>query len=235
MDDRTGAGINVLLVHGAFVDASSWSNVIPLLQKQEYRVLAVQNPATSFADDIQTTRQALASLSGPTILVGHSYGGAVISNVGVGASNVVALVYIAAYAPDEKETIFDLNGKFPATPVVAHFVPAYLPGFVWIDPAAFPENFVQDIPEIEAQVLAVAQKPIALACFSVPSGVPAWKQVPSWYLVSSNDRTLHPEAERFMAKRIGATVREIPANHASPVSHPQEVFELIEAASEGVR
>jgi pimeloyl-ACP methyl ester carboxylesterase len=235
MSNRTGAGINVLLVHGAFVDASSWSNVIPLLQKQEYTVLAVQNPGTSFADDIQTTSQALASLSGPTILVGHSYGGAVISNVGAQASNVIGLVYIAAYAPDEKETIFDLNGKFPSTPVAAHFGPSYLPGFIWIDPAAFPENFVQDISEIEGRALAVAQKPIALACLGAPSGAPTWKHVPSWYLVSTNDRTLHPDAERFMAKRIGATTREIAANHASPISHPQDVLECILAASEGIR
>ena len=234
MSDITGAGINVLLVHGAFVDASSWSKVIPLLQKQGYNVLAVQNPGTSFADDMQTTSQALASLSGPTILVGHSYGGAVISNVGAQASNVIGLVYIAAYAPDEGETIFDLNGKFPATPVVPHFGPSYLPGFIWIDPAAFPANFAQDIPEIEAKALAVAQKPIVMACFTIPSGAPTWKQVPSWYLVSSNDRTLHPDAERFMAKRIGATIREIAANHASPVSHPQDVLELILAASEGI-
>lgn len=123
-----------------------------------------------------------------------------MSNVGAQPSNVIGLVYIAAYAPDEGEMVFDLNGKFPATPAAAHFVPSYLSGFVWIDPAAFPANFVQDIPEIEARALAVAQKPIALACFGVPSGAPTWKHVPSWYLVSTDDRTLHPDAERFMAK-----------------------------------
>lgn len=232
MSDKTGAGINVLLVHGAFVDASSWGRVIPLLQAQGYNVLAVQNPNTTFEDDIQTTSQALASLSGPTILVGHSYGGAIISNVQ--ASNVSALVYIAAYAPDEKESIFDINGKIPATPVGPYFGPSYRPGFIWIDPAAFPANFVQDVPEAEGKALAATEKPIAPACFGTPSGVPTWKSVPSWYLVSANDRTLHPDGERFMAQRIGATIREIPANHASPVSHPQDVVDLIVAASEGI-
>ena len=233
MMKTNGAGINVLLVHGAFVDASSWSRVIPLLQREGFHVLAVQNPNTSLADDITTTSQALASLSGPTILVGHSYGGAVISNVQ--APNVSALVYISAYAPDEGENVFDLNGKFPATPAAAHFVPSYLSGLVWIDPEAFPANFVQDIPESEARALAATEKPIALDCFRAKSGAPTWKNVPSWYTVSINDRTLHPEAERFMAKRMGATTRELASSHASPVSHPQEVLEVILAASEGIQ
>src|SRR5437588_10649289 len=140
-----------------------WSRVIPFLQREGFHVLAVQNPNTSLADDITTTSQALASLSGPTILVGHSYGGAVISNVQ--APNVSALVHISAYPPDEGETVFDLNGKFPATPGAAHSVPSYLSGLVWIDPEAFPANFVQDIPESVARALAATEKPIALDCF----------------------------------------------------------------------
>ncbi len=216
----SGAGINVLLVHGAFVDASSWSKVIPLLQARGYHALAVQ---------------ALASLSGPTILVGHSYGGNVISNVGGNAQNVLSLVYIAAYAPEEGESIQSINAHFPAPPLGKHVVPSYRAGFIWVDPAAFPQNFIQDVETTEARALAVAQKPIVPGCFGAPSGSPTWKQVPSWYLVSTNDRAIHPDAERFMARRMKATTREIDSSHASPVSHPQEVFDLIVAASQGAR
>jgi pimeloyl-ACP methyl ester carboxylesterase len=230
-----GAGINVLLVHGAFVDASSWSKVIPLLQARGYNALAVQNPLTSFQEDVATTSQALASLSGPTILVGHSYGGSVISNVGGPAKNVLSMVYIAAFAPEEGESVQSINAKFPPPPVSKHLVASYRSGFIWIDPAAFPQNFMQDVETTEARALAVAQKPIASGCFGAPSGAPAWKQVPSWYLVSTNDRTVNPDAERFMARRMGATTREIASSHASPVSHPQEVFDLIVAASQGAR
>src|SRR6266436_63454 len=228
----SGAGINVLLVHGAFVDASSWSKVIPLLQARGYHALAVQNPLTSFVDDVTTTKQALASLSGPTILVGHSYGGNVISNVGGNAQNVLSLVYIAAYAPEEGESIQSINAHFPAPPLGKHVVPSYRAGFIWVDPAAFPQNFIQDVETTEARALAVAQKPIVPGCFGAPSGSPTWKQVPSWYLVSKNDRAINPDAERFMARRMKATTREIDSSHASPVSHPQEVFDLIVAASQ---
>ncbi|WP_218030794.1 alpha/beta hydrolase [Dictyobacter aurantiacus] len=234
MNDTFGRGINILLVHGAFVDGSSWNKVIPQLQNRGFNVLAVQNPLTSLQDDIDTTTRALASLQGPTLLVGHSYGGSVISGIGAQASNAAGLVYIAAYAPKEGESVLDLNGKFPASPASAHFGPSYRDGFVWIDPPAFSANFVQDIPEIEARGLAVAQNPTALVCFQQPSPASAWKRLPSWYLVSANDRTIQPEAERFMASRIKATTREVPSSHASPVSHPYEVAELIFDAARGI-
>ena len=231
----SGAGITVLLVHGAFVDASSWSKVIPLLQASGYHALAVQLPLTSFQEDVTTTSQALASLSGPTILVGHSYGGHVISNVGLHAEKVLSLVYIAAFAPEEGESIPSINAHFPPPPLDKHLVPSYRSGFIWIDPAAFPQNFIQDVARTEARALAVAQKPIAPGCFTAPSGAPTWKRVPSWYLVSKNDRAIHPDAERFMARRMKAATREIDSSHASPVSHPEEVFDLIVAASQGAR
>ncbi len=231
----SGAGITVLLVHGAFVDASSWSKVIPLLQASGYHALAVQIPLTSFQEDVTTTSQALASLSGPTILVGHSYGGHVISNVGLHAEKVLSLVYIAAFAPEEGESIPSINAHFPPPPLDKHLVPSYRSGFIWIDPAAFPQNFIQDVARTEARALAVAQKPIAPGCFTAPSGAPTWKRVPSWYLVSKNDRAIHPDAERFMARRMKAATREIDSSHASPVSHPEEVFDLIVAASQGTR
>jgi pimeloyl-ACP methyl ester carboxylesterase len=229
----SGAGINILLVHGAFVDASSWSKVIPLLQGQGFNVLAVQNPNTSLQDDITTTSQAFASLSGPTIMVGHSYGGVVISNVGANASNLLGLVYIAAYAPDTMESVLSINALFPPAPVGKDLAPSYRSGFIWINPPAFPQDFIQDVDLAEAQAIAATEKPLAPQCFGAPSGSPTWKQVPSWYLVSKNDRVINPDAERFMAKRMGATTRQIDSSHGSPVSHPQAVFDLIVAASQG--
>ena len=181
------------------------------------------------------TEQALASLSGPTILVGHSYSGSVISNVGSTVSNLVGLAYVAAFAPEEGESIPSINAHFPAPPLSKYVVPSYRSGFLWIDPAAFPQNFIQDVDVAEARALAVTQKPIAPACFSVPSGFPLWKRVPSWYLVSKYDRAINPDAERFMARRMGTTTREIASSHASPVSHPQEVFDFIVVGSQGAR
>jgi len=227
----SGVGLNVVLVHGSFVDASSWSKVVALLQTQQYNALAVQIPLTSLADDIAVTRQALASISGPTILVGHSYAGMVITNAGTNVSNLIGLVYAAAYAPEQGESHNDLTAKFTPAPISKHVIPSYRSGFRWVDPPAFPADFIQDVPLPVARVLAVSQKPFAPLCFSTPSGAPAWKQVPSWYLVSKNDRTINPDLERFMAKRIGATTIEIASSHASPVSHPEDVFQLILAAS----
>jgi pimeloyl-ACP methyl ester carboxylesterase len=229
----SGAGINVLLVHGAWADASSWMGVIMRLQAQGYNVLAVQNPLTSFEEDVNITRQALDSLSGPTIVAGHSYGGAVITNASIGAANLHSLVYIAAVAPEEGESVMGIAGQFPTPPIAAHVVPSHRQGYNWVDPAFFPPDFVQDIAVEEAQALAVLQKPITPECFAAKSGPPAWKTVPSWYLVSGNDRAINVDSERFMAKRIGATTREIASSHASPVSHPQDVFEIIVAASQG--
>ena len=229
----SGAGINVLLVHGTFVDASSWSKVIPLLQRQGFNVLAVQNPNTSLEDDIATTSQAFASLSGPTILVGHSYGGVVISNIGGGASNLLSLVYIAAFAPDNGESVQSINALFPPAPVGKDITLSYRSGFIWINPPAFPQDFMQDEDLAEAQAIAATEKPLAPECFGAPSGSPTWKTVPSWYLVSKNDRVINPDAERFMVGRMKATTREIASSHASPVSHPEAVFDLIVAASQG--
>jgi pimeloyl-ACP methyl ester carboxylesterase len=232
-----GAGINVLLVHGAFVDASSWNKVIPLLQAQGFNVLTVQLPMTSIADDVAVTNEALAYLattSTPTILVGHSYGGVVISNAGLTGSNVRGLVYIAAFAPDSGETVQGLIGQFPATPVGNALAPSFVPNALWITPSAFPSVFMQDVDATKAQTDALTQKPWALPCLGTPSGTPTWKSVPSWYLVSQKDRVINPDAERFFAKRMGATTHEIASSHASPVSHPLEVFELIRAASQAI-
>jgi pimeloyl-ACP methyl ester carboxylesterase len=227
---RQPSGINVLLVHGAFADASSWSKVIPLLQREGHNVLAVQLPLTSLSDDVAITKNALAFLAGPTVLAGHSYGGAVISGAAYGAANAVGLVFASAYAPDKGETLLDLNGLYPPTEAGSHIGPSYRDGFAWIDPAFLPQVFAADVAPAEARVLAVTQKPISFNCFFEQAGEPAWKTRPSWYLVSKNDKTINPDLERFLAKRMKATTLEVASSHVSPVSHPLAVFGLIAAA-----
>ena len=222
---------NVVLVHGAWADGSSWSKVIPLLQEKGYNVTAVQIPLTSLADDVAVTSRVLSMQKGPTLLVGHSYGGVVITVAGANASNVVGLVYVSAFAPDAGEVLGELNGRMPAGSGQANIRPdAY--GFLWIDPKAFPESFAQDVDPVVARVMAAVQKPLAASIFGDKVTQAAWKSKPSWYLVSENDRIINPDLERFMSKRIGAKeVVSIPSSHASLVSHPSEVAKLIMDAS----
>jgi pimeloyl-ACP methyl ester carboxylesterase len=222
---------NVLLAHGAWVDGSSWSRVIAILQRHGHTVLSVQLPLTSLAEDVAWTRHVLAErLHGPTVLAGHSYGGAVISGAATGVESAIGLVFASAFAPDEGETLGELNSRFAPPPGLAHAQPDSL-GFLWFDPAAVPDNFAQDLPVPEARVLAAAQKPIAARSFADPAGPPAWKTLPSWYLVSTEDRMINPDLERFMAARIGATTVEVRSSHASPASHPNQVANLIMAAA----
>jgi pimeloyl-ACP methyl ester carboxylesterase len=222
---------NVLLVHGAWVDGSSWSRVIAILQRRGHNVLAVQLPLTSLAEDVAWTRHVLAErLTGPTVLAGHSYGGAVISGAATGVENVIGLVFASAFAPDEGESLGGLNAQFPPPPGSAHIQPDSL-GFLWFDPAAIPANFAQDLPLAEARVLAATQKPIAARSFTDLAGPPAWTTLPSWFLVSTQDRMINPDLERFMAARIGARTVEVRSSHASPASHPHQVARLILAAA----
>ena len=221
----------VVLVHGAFADGSSWRTVIRLLQGEDYQVIAVQLDLEALADDIATVRAALAALGSPTVLVGHSYGGAVISGAGIDAPHVISLVYVAAFAPDEGESLGDAVAGFPAAPGNEHVIPDYRPGFLRVDPAAYPQVFMQDVDKVEARALAVTQKPLAEAIFGMKAGKPAWRRLPSWYLVSADDRMINPDAERAMAARMGATTTTIRgAGHASLVSHPGEVSKAISAA-----
>lgn len=217
---------NIVLVHGAWADGSNWSKVIPLLQDEGFRVTAVQNPLTSLADDAEVTRRVLAAQEGPTILVGHSYGGAVITEAGADLPNVVALVYIAAFAPDRGEGLGDIFARQLQPPGAGSIRPDKN-GFLWIDPATFRESFAQDCDEVDARVMAAVQKPIAGRCFEDKVTTPAWRSKPSWYQVSEQDRMIPPDAERFMAKRMNATVISLPASHASLVSRPREVAKLI--------
>jgi pimeloyl-ACP methyl ester carboxylesterase len=223
---------NVLLVHGAWADGSSWAGVIPILRERGHTVVAVQLALNSLADDVAHTRQVLADrLHGPTVLVGHSYGGAVISGAAAGQSNVVALVFASAFAPDEGETLLDLNGKYPPTPLGEHLQPDSR-GKLWIDPTAFADVFCQDVDATAAGVLAAAQGPLTGAIFGEKAGPAAWRALPSWYLVSTSDRAIAPDLERLMAARMGASTVEVASSHASPVSHPREIADLIFAAAQ---
>jgi pimeloyl-ACP methyl ester carboxylesterase len=222
---------NVVLVHGAWADASTWSKVIPLLDKKGFEVTAVQIPLTSLEDDIAVTKRALAAQKGKTILVGHSYGGAVVTGAANDSPNVTALVYIAAFGLDEGESLEDLSkqGTPPAGSTQIH---PDEHGFLWIDRDGFRAAFAADVDPTEARIMAVTQRPLSIKSFVTKSGPPAWKHIPSWYLVSSSDQMIPPQAEELMAKRMGATVRTVAASHASMVSHPQEVADIICAAAD---
>jgi pimeloyl-ACP methyl ester carboxylesterase len=223
---------NVLLVHGAWADGSSWSGLIPLLRARGHTVVAVQLSLNSLADDVAHVRQVLADrLQGPTVLVGHSYGGAVISGAAAGQSNAIALIYASAFAPDAGEALGELSGKFPSAPLGDHLQPDSR-GKLWIDPTKYHEVFCQDVDAVQANVMAAAQGPLAGAIFGEPAGPAAWHTLPSWYLVSIADRAIAPDLERFMARRMRATTIEVDSSHASPVSHPREIAEFIFTAAQ---
>lgn len=222
------AAKNVVLVHGAWADGSSWTGVISLLQASGMNVTAVQNPLTSLADDVAATRRALALQHGPTVLVGHSYGGVVITEAGVDPK-VVSLVYVAALAPEPGEDFAALSGRFPTSPGGAHIKPR--DGFARLDEAGVVECFAQDLPKAQAKALAAVQGPIAATLFADKTTVAAWKSKPSFYAVSSADRMIAPELERFLATRMKATTIELPTSHASPLTRPNEIADLITAAA----
>ncbi|MBV7263344.1 alpha/beta hydrolase [Photobacterium sp. WH77] len=225
--------LNILLVHGAWGDASHWRHVIPALHNKGYNVRAVQNPLTSLPDDIERTSHLAASLEGPVLMVGHSYGGMVITGAG-NATNVVGLVYIAAFAPNEGENPGGLFGLREPPPGAAIIRPDEQ-GFLWLDPNHFHENFCPDVDETEALVMALSQKPIAARCFEDKSGSPAWKVKPSWYQVSAQDRMIPPETEKWFAERIQAKKTiTLQAGHAPMASHPNDIIELIDEAARQV-
>ena len=232
---NAGRGVNVLLAHGVWTDGSSWSRVIPLLQRRGHTVIALQLNLRSLAEDVAWARHVLAERvpPGPTVLAGHSYGGAVISGAGAGApaGRVIGLVFASAFAPDAGESLNQLGAMFSPPPGLAHLQPDSL-GFLWFDPAAIPANFAQDVPLEQAQVVAATQRPGTGALFSeVLAGPAAWRTLPSWALVSTQDRMINPDLLRFMARRAKATTIEVASSHASIVSHPREVAGLILAAA----
>lgn len=228
----------VVLVHGAFADSSGWAQVGTALQAEGYPVIAFSNPLRGVDYDSQYLRDFLSTLAGPVVLVGHSYGGALITNAATGNPNVKSLVYIAAFALDQGETVQAANALGGGqTEVVNHLVVRPFPGAAegngdaYIDPAYFPQLFAQDLPRAEARFMAASQRPAALASLGTPSGEPAWKTIPSWYMVASQDRIIPPEAERAMAARANATTVEVRSSHVPMLSRPDAVTSLIERAA----
>jgi pimeloyl-ACP methyl ester carboxylesterase len=227
------AARNVVLVHGGFVDGSGWEGVYKALRKDGFAVSVVQNPTISLADDVNATRRVVAAQDGPVILVGHSYGGAVITEAG-NDPKVVGLVYIAAFAPDSGESVSTLiKDPPPGAPV-----PPILPpenGYLLLDKGKFAASFAADVDPELAAFMADAQVPWGLEALGGTISEPAWRSKPSWYLVATDDRMIPPPAQRFMSKRAGSTVVEAGGSHAIYVSHPAAVVELIVEASKGSR
>ncbi|MBL1079271.1 alpha/beta hydrolase [Nocardia sp. 2] len=228
----------VLLVHGAFADGSSWGGVVEQLQRKGFRVTTAAVPLRGLEYDSAYIRGILDAMPGKTLLVGHSYGGAVITNAAAGSPKAAGLVYVAAFAPDQGESLGELDGRFggPATKIT---LPQTVPGSpapeLVIDTAKFPEYFAQDVPPVRAAVLAAGQRPISVAAFTETTGAPAWRTLPSWYLVAADDRMIPPAGQREMAARAKATVTEHAGSHAIAVSHPETVVTVIDQAAGTLR
>jgi pimeloyl-ACP methyl ester carboxylesterase len=229
-DERPGPKPTVVFVHGGWADASSWNAVAERLEDRGYTVLAPANPLRGLQNDAAYLSSILATISGPIVLVGHSYGGMVMTDAATGNPNVKALVYIAAFAPDVGDSIATLEAMNPGSEVgLSTLTLRPYPGGVdaYITPSAFHSAFCADVPTSTAAVMAATQRPIDAAVEADPSGPPAWRTIPSWYLVASDDHAIPPATERFMAQRAGATTVEIPASHVAMISHPAAVTDLI--------
>jgi pimeloyl-ACP methyl ester carboxylesterase len=230
----TAPNPTVVLVHGAFADASSWNKVIARLQRDGYPVVAVANPLRDLVGDSAYLSSVLDTIPGPVVLVGHSYGGAVITDAATGHPNVRALVYIAAFAPDQGESGLAILGGYPGSQLPKALVVRPFPGGqdAYVDPASFQQVFAADAPPGVARLMAVDQRPVALAAFAEPSSAPAWKTIPSWFMVAGADQAIPPAAEQAMAKRAGSHTVTVPgASHAVLVSHPDATSDLIETAA----
>ena len=221
---------NIVLVHGAWADGSSWSAVIERLQADGYNVTAPQFPETSLADDVARLRHVLDLQDGPTVVAAHSYGGQIMTALGTNAPNVVGLVYIAGFGLDEGESIGALLKQGPPTPALANLV-IDDEGFAWIPEGDFVNHFAADVDPVKAKVMFAVQQPLAASTLEDVMGVPAWKSQPTWFLVANGDQAIPPDAERQFAKRMGATTIEVASNHVAMVSHPDEVVELIVTAA----
>src|SRR6059036_4026119 len=234
---------SIVLVHGAWADGSSWSRVVGLLQVQGYTVYVPPNPLRGLASDSAYIASFLQSITGPIILVGHSYGGAVITNAATGNPNVKALVYVDAFAPDQGESLATLSSVPPPpgqSPSCVSGDPTQVFNFVpltggdidlYIKPSLFPSCFANDLPPNEGAVLASTQRPLTLSTLSQTSGVPAWKTIPSFYLVGTIDKAIPPFAQLFMAHRANATIVEVRGSHLVMISHPEAVVDLINQAA----
>ncbi len=224
---------NVVLVHGAWADGSSWSGVIQELQRDGYSVMAPQFPLTSLADNVSRLRQVLVDQPGPTIVAGHSFGGQILTALGTEAPNVIGLVYIASFGLDEGEAIQDLVSQDSPTPATAH-LHVDAKGFAWLPQDDFLNHFAPDVDRVKAMVMFAVQQPLPLSSYGEKMGTPAWKMLPSWFMVATEDRVIPPEAERTFAKRMRATTEEVKSSHVIMVSHPDRVTSLIERAAQAV-
>jgi pimeloyl-ACP methyl ester carboxylesterase len=229
MSDKPG----IVLVHGAWADGSSWSAVIESLQADGYAVSAPQFPETSLADDVARLRQVLRRGTGPAVVVGHSYGGQIMTALGPDSAGVAALVYIAAFGLDQGESLGALLRGGPPTPALAHLI-VDEQGFAWIPQEDFVGHFAADVDPVKAKVMCAVQQGLSMSTFEDVMAVPAWKSHPSWYLVATNDEAIPPDAERMFAKRMGAHTVEVSSSHLAMVSHPIEVVDLIKAAAAAV-
>ena len=221
---------NVVLVHGAFADGSGWEAVANILMKNGYKVSVAQPPETSYADDQRSTKAAIEAMGGPVVLVGHSYGGSIITEAG-NHPNVGALVYIAAFALDEGESCASIEQALPQAST------AFRPdnnGNWWIDPEHFAADFAADIPKEKAEFMAIAQVPISTDAFTHKVKNPAWRHKPTFYMVATEDRSINPDQERMMAKRANAKTVEVKASHVAYMSYPKETAKLIEEAAASV-
>jgi pimeloyl-ACP methyl ester carboxylesterase len=225
----------VVLVHGAFADSSSWNGVVARLRGEGYPVIAAANPLRSLAGDAAYVTAVLQAVTGPVILVGHSYGGSVITNAARGNPGVKALVYIAGFAPDAGETALELSNKFPGSTLGPTLEQLPLGGGavdLRVRQDLFPEQFAADVPLPDARLMAVAQRPITAAALGEPSGEPAWRSIPSWFLIPTGDKNIPPAAQRFMARRAHGSIVTVPnASHAVLVSQPNSTARLIERAA----
>jgi pimeloyl-ACP methyl ester carboxylesterase len=218
---------NVVLVHGAFADGSGWQAVAKILKADGYRVSVVQHPETSYADDQKYTKAAIDAMDGPVVLVGHSYGGSVITEAG-NHPKVAALVYIAAFALDAGESCASIE---QALPQASKAFKSDSNGLWWIDQAHFVADFAADIPRDQAEFMAISQVPISTDAFTHKVTSPAWKTKPTWYMVATADRSINPDQERMMAKRAKAKTVEVDSSHVAYMSHPKEAAKMIEEAA----
>jgi pimeloyl-ACP methyl ester carboxylesterase len=224
---------NIVLVHGAWADGSCWSGVIKSLQQDGHNVIAPQFPLTALDANVARLRSVLSSLSGPTVVAGHSYGGQIVTALGADAPNVSALVYIAAFGLDEGESIGALLAAGEPTAALAH-LRIDENGFAWLPQDDFVKHFAADVDPVQANVMYAVQQPLAASALSDVMGVPAWKNLPSWYMVAKSDEAIPPDAERLFASRMGATTVEIASSHVAMVSHVEETVDLIKAAVKAV-
>lgn len=235
MSSATRDKATIVLVHAAWADGSSWNKVIPRLQETGLRVKAVQIPLTSLADDVTTLERVLRGVEGPVLLVGHSYGGAVTTAAGAQNANVRALVYVAAMAPDEGETVGELLHRAPPHAEAPRLAPD-ADGFLWLPAGAFAKAVAPDSSPDETALMEATQKPISLKCLAEPMSPPAWREKPSWFLIAEKDRMISPATQRMMAERMQARIHSVDADHTPLTSSPSAVVRVIlEATDAAVR